>query len=179
MANPRPTQTARATMRSRPEPPRSGGSGILIPLLVLAVVGFFVYPKAKAWYDEQTGAAEEAPGGVVVPADCVRCAAQARLTKLALENGADRFRNAPFPAKEWESFRTDIQKRIHRTNPLCRSKTDSCKKGAAALRKIRDLITELDSSNRSGVAVSVETGPQLEEIEKAVAEAEAAARSGS
>lgn len=116
---------------------------LLVVVAVLFVIWKYVVPKVK---DFGTGGDKEtvASGG---GGSCVRSAGRA---SEEWGSGLSRFVNPPFDEMAWSVFRGKVEGRITTAENDCACAASSCEKSREAMRDLRTLVSDFESTLRSG-----------------------------
>ena len=144
----------------------------IVKLVVVAAIVFVAWKYVVPWVKKQGGGGETvvAGGG----ASCVRSAERA---SEAWGSGLSRFVNPPYDAGAWSSFRGDVESKINAAEADCDCQVDSCGKAREAMRDLRSLVSDLDSTIRNGSSAS-DFVQRQEAIDNRINEASDLARAG-
>lgn len=119
-----------------------------------------------------TGASSTAKGG---DSSCVRAAESA---SEALGSGIGRFVNPPYDLNAWSSFRSDVDAKISSAEGECSGAEESCQKAREAMKDLRGIVSELDSSIRTGGSPPDSLVQRQERIDNLLNEAAELVRAG-
>lgn len=150
----------------------------IVKVIVIVAIGIAVWKVGVPWAKKQNffGDAASATGGNSgAGASCPRAAANA---SAAWGDGLGRFVNPPYDLDAWTSFRAGVDEKIRDAESQCGCAEDSCAKAREALGDLRSLVSELDSSIRSGGAPPEDVVRRQERIDNLIDEAADSLRSG-
>ena len=145
----------------------------IIKLVLVAAIVFVAWKYVVPWVKQQGGPDDRtlvAGGG----ASCVRSAERA---SEAWGSGLARFTNPPYDAGAWSSFRGSVESKINAAEADCDCRVESCAKAREAMRDLRSLVSDLDSTVRNGSSAS-DFVQRQEAIDNRINEASALANSG-
>ena len=145
----------------------------IIKLVIAAAIVFAAWKYVVPWVKEKGGRDDKtlvAGGG----ASCVRSAERA---SEAWGSGLARFTNPPYDVDAWSGFRSSIDSKINAAEADCDCRIDSCAKAREAMRDLRSLVSDLDSTVRNGGSAS-DFVQRQEAIDNRINEASALASSG-
>jgi hypothetical protein len=80
------------------------------------------------------------------------CAQTARQASEEWGSGIGRFVNPPYDLDAWSSFRSGVEKRIGEAESECNCAEQGCREVRDAMRDLRALVSDLDTSIRNGSA---------------------------
>lgn len=148
--------------------------GRIVKLLVVVAILFVAWKYVVPWVKEQTGktgtdSAKSSPGS-----SCVQRAEQA---SEKWGSGLHQFANPPYDLNAWATFRSDVESNINAAEAECDCAGESCEKVRGALRDLRGLVNDLDSTLRKGSDAS-DFVQRQERIDNAINEAGELARDG-
>ncbi|HYC90826.1 MAG TPA: hypothetical protein VEO54_16535 [Thermoanaerobaculia bacterium] len=146
----------------------------IIKLLIAAAIVFAAWKYAVPWVKAKAGGsgAETAVEGG--GASCVRSAERA---SEAWGSGLGRFTNPPYDPGAWSTFRGNVESRINAAEADCDCRAESCTKAREAMRDLRALVSDLDSTIRTGSSAS-DFVQRQEAIDNRINEAGDLARAG-
>jgi hypothetical protein len=120
--------------------------GRIIKLVVVIAVIYFVWkyvvPKVKM---PSSGAKTTATATATTP--CVQSAERA---SEKWGGGLARFANPPYDLNAWSDFRGGVESSISTAESDCNCASESCEKARDAMRDLRALVSDLDSTLRNG-----------------------------
>ncbi|SRR5581483_1780471 len=99
------------------------------------------------------------------------CIGAANSASQAWGSGIGRFTNPPYDVDAWSIFRSDIDSKIANAQGQCACVSESCRKIQSALQDLRGLVSDLDSSIRSGSAPPGDIVQRQEAIDRQLDEA--------
>jgi hypothetical protein len=142
-------------------------------VIVIAII-VFVWTKGIPWWKEhhQTAATS---GGSSPAADCASAAAAAGDT---WGSGVGRFANPPYDTGAWEEFRSRVETQARRAEEKCLCAENSCTTAKNAMRDLRSLVAEMDSSLRGGLPPPSDLVQRQEAIDNAINSARDMAQQG-
>jgi hypothetical protein len=152
---------------------RKSSSGI-IKWVVILVVLFFGWTKGLPWLKQQKFFSSPANAASEKPS-CTELAAAA---SESWGNGIAPFVNPPVDRSAWDSFRSDVERRIDKAKSECRCNAESCTKAADAMDRLRKLVSTLDASVQSGAAPPPDLPQQQEQIDSLIDAAQSLVREG-
>lgn len=148
--------------------------GRIVKLLVVVAVVFVAWKYLLPWVQQQgskTGVeASAASGG----GSCVQSAERASET---WGSGLRQFVNPPYDLNAWSTFRGNVESAINAAEADCDCSGESCEKARGAMRDLRALVSDLDSTIRNGSDAS-DFVQRQERIDNAINEAAQLARDG-
>jgi len=106
------------------------------------------------------------------------CVAAAQSASNAWGSELHRFANPPYDIAAWSSFRGDVEGKISSAESECRGTSQSCDAARTAMRELRTLVGELDTSIRSGSPPPDDAVQRQESIDTKIEAAADLARSG-
>ena len=137
-------------------------------ILALLVFGVKVLgPKIKARLD-----AKPASESVDSRADD-SCVGRATSASNRWGNGLGRFVNPPYDIEAWSSFKSDVDQQISEAEGACSCEEESCIKARGAMSDLRSLVSDMDSSVRSGEPPASDVVRRQEAIVNAIDDARA------
>jgi hypothetical protein len=140
--------------------------------LVLVVVKVVV-----PWVQQQAGGplggASTAPSG-----EGDSCTAAATQASENWGRGLRQFVNPPYDSSAWASFRGGVDSDIRTAERACACMEPSCKKTQAALRTLKDLVSEMDTAIRNGSAPPDDAVQRQELVDNQIDEAIQLIKSG-
>jgi len=143
---------------------------LLVVVAVVFVIWKYVVPMVK---DQGLRGGKEttsASGG----GSCVRSAERA---SEEWGSGLRQFMNPPFEEMAWSVFRGKVESRIGTAERDCSCAAASCEKSREAMRDLRALVADFESTMRSGSSAS-DFVQRQEAIDNRINEAAALARDG-
>jgi hypothetical protein len=99
------------------------------------------------------------------------CIALAQRASETWGRGLRQFVNPPYDASAWGSFRGDVDSQIRTAERECSCMEPSCKKTQAAMRTLRDLVSEMDIAIRNGSAPPDDAVQRQEAVDNQIDEA--------
>lgn len=117
----------------------------IVKLVVVAAIVFVAWKYVVPWIKEEGGGGKTS----VTSSDnmCVRGAERASET---WGSGLRQFVNPPYDLNAWSSFRGNVESRISDAESACSCSAESCTKVREAMRDLRSLVADLDSTIRNG-----------------------------
>jgi hypothetical protein len=106
------------------------------------------------------------------------CVGRAGSASNAWGNGLGRFVNPPYDVEAWASFKSDVTQHVSEAEAACACESESCVKAREAMSDLRNLISEMDNSIRSGEPPSSDLVRRQEGIDNTLDEARDLVRSG-
>lgn len=92
--------------------------------------------------------------------------------------GLRQFVNPPYDPSAWGSFRGDVDSQIRAAERECSCMESSCKKTQAAMRTLRDLVSEMDTAIRNGSSPPADAVQRQESVDSQIDEAAQLVKSG-
>ena len=145
----------------------------IIKLVIAAAIVFAAWKYVVPWVKAKGGSGAETAvegGG----SSCVRSAERASET---WGSGLSRFVHPPYDAGAWSSFRGSVESQINAAELDCDCRKESCDKAREAMRDLRALVNDLDSTIRNGSSAS-DFVQRQEAIDNRINEAGELARAG-
>ena len=96
------------------------------------------------------------------------CTSAASLTADAWGSGVGHFANPPYDTAAWDEFRSRIESQARRAEEKCLCAEPGCSTAKGAMSDLRNLITEMDQSLRSGSPPPADLVQRQEAIDNAV-----------
>jgi hypothetical protein len=140
--------------------------------LVLVVVKVVV-----PWVREQ-GAGTLGRAGGAPSGEGDACTAAAQRASETWGRSLRQFVNPPYDPSAWGSFRGDVDSQIRTAERACACMELSCKKTQAAMRTLRDLVSEMDTAIRNGSAPPADLVQRQESVDSQIDEAAQLVKSG-
>ncbi len=145
---------------------------LAVAVVILFVAWKYVLPRVKQQHGggaTQATAIPSSSGG-----SCVQSALQASET---WGSGLRQFVNPPYDVNAWTSLQSSVTMRITAAESDCSCASDSCGKARDAMRDLRALVNDFDSTVRNGSDPS-EFVQRQEAIDNRINEAADLARDG-
>lgn len=141
-------------------------------LVVVLVVWKYVVPWAKEQVRGGSSSSSSAsgPGG--------NCIGSVDRAANAWGNGLGRFVNPPYDNDAWMSFKNDVSSRISTAESDCSCSEESCLKSREAMRDLRVLMQEFDSTIRNGLPPPEDAVRRQEQIDNTIDAARDLLKSG-
>ena len=144
-------------------------------IVVLVAIVFIAWKYVVPWMKQQGGGVSE----TTTPASngggsCVQSAQHASET---WGGGLHQFANPPYDLNAWSSFRGNVESEISSAERDCACTGESCEKAREAMRDLRALVSDVDSTIRNGSDASGFVQRQ-EAIDNRINEAAELARAG-
>jgi hypothetical protein len=114
-------------------------------VIVIAVI-VFVWKKGLPWWNEHHSASK--PATASSPGQDSASAAAA--ASVAWGSGVGRFANPNVDMSAWDEFRSRVDQQARRAQERCLCGDSACNTAKNALADHRGLVSEMDSSLRSG-----------------------------
>ena len=148
--------------------------GRIVKLLVVVAVVFliwkYVVPMVKSQGRRaETGTTESSGSG-----SCVQSAARA---SEEWGSGLRQFANPPYDSMAWSVFRGKVESKIGVAERDCGCEAASCEKAREAMRELRGLVSDFESTIRNGSSAS-DFVQRQESIDNKINEAGDLARDG-
>ncbi|MCP4664206.1 MAG: hypothetical protein GY856_53155 [bacterium] len=138
-------------------------------VLVLAIavaVAYLVYSQGIPWFRENFSAGS-GTGGEGKGSRCVEMTAQAN---RSFSDRIGEFLTPPRDLDAWQQVRSDLESQIDQADSSCRCALESCRKGAAAVTELRDLVSQFDLGFQGG-AMPINGARQMERIDQLLSDA--------
>src|SRR5438093_9510287 len=135
----------------------------LIKWVIVIAVIVLIWMKFVPWLKERHSASTstaESPG--------VACASAAAAASEAWGSGVGRFANPNVDMSAWDEFRSRVDQQARRAQERCLCGDSACNRARGALADLRGLISELDSSLRSGSPPPSDLVQRQEAIDNAI-----------
>ena len=149
--------------------------GRLVKWVLIAAIAFFAW---KYILPEIRGAAGSSRGSHASRSSDNSCVAAAGRASSAWGSGIGRFVNPPYDTDAWSSFRGDVESKISAAEGSCNGSGASDEKVRGAMRDLRSLVSDLDTSIRSGSAPPSDVVQRQNAIDQAIDDAADLVRSG-
>ena len=146
-------------------------------LLKLALVIAALFIAWKVVLPRLKGSGGE-PASSPAAAGHESCVAGAEHASNAWGSGVGRFANPPYDIDAWSNFQSDINSKIAAAEAQCTCSDKSCVMVRSAMSELRGLISEMDSSIRSGAPQPSGLVQRQESIDTQIIEARALSQSG-
>jgi len=142
----------------------------IVKWIVVIAIAVFVWKVGLPWAKAQNfgGKSASATGSSGGDSSCVRTAQQA---SERWGSGLGRFVNPPYDTGAWSSFKSDVESKIGEAESQCGCALESCQKVRVAMTELRTLVSEMDSSIRSGGAPPEDAVQQQAHIDDSLNEA--------
>ena len=147
----------------------------LIKIAIIVVIVLVVWKKGIPWWNEHHPAAGAATSNSSPGDACVSAAASA---SEAWGSGVGRFANPPYDLGAWDGFRSRVDQSTREATNKCSCAADSCMTARTAMSDLRNLVSELDGSIRSGSPPPSDIVQRQESIDNAINSARDLARQG-
>lgn len=148
--------------------------GRIVRILVVVALVFAAWKYVVPWVKKQGGGAEPAASSASGGGSCVQRAERASET---WGGGLRQFVNPPYDLNAWSEFRGRVDSSINAAEAECDCAGESCEKARSAMRDLRALVSDLDSTIRNGSAAS-DLVQRQERIDDRINEAAQLARDG-
>lgn len=142
-------------------------------IVVVVAIAYVAWKYVVPWVKQQGGRGSETTTASAGGA-CVRSAESA---SEAWGSGLRQFVNPPYDLDAWSSFRGNVESEINAADANCDCAAESCEKARVAMRELRSLVSDLDSTIRSGSDAS-DFVQRQERIDNAINEAAELASAG-
>jgi hypothetical protein len=147
-------------------------AGRIVRIVVVIAIVFAVFKYGVPWVKGLGGSeVVSSPSGA---GSCVKSAERASET---WGSGLRNFVNPPYDLTAWSAFRSSVESSINAAEANCDCASESCTKARGAMRDLRALVSDLDSTVRNNTAPDDLVGRQ-ERIDNAINEAADLARAG-
>jgi hypothetical protein len=149
----------------------------IIKWVVIIAIAIAVWKFGIPWVKQQNfgGTSTTSTGKSGGDSSCVKTAEDA---SSALGSGIGRFVNPPYDLNAWSSFRSDVDSKISSAESACSCADESCQKVREAMRDLRGIVSELDSSIRTGGSPPEQLVQRQERIDNLLNEAGDLVRAG-
>jgi hypothetical protein len=127
--------------------------GRIIKLLVVVAVVFMLWKYVLPMVKNQGSRtdASTSSGGAGAGGSCVQSAERAA---EEWSSGFTRFANPPFDSFAWSTFRGRVETKIGAAERDCSCSASSCEKSREAMRDLRSLVSDFESTIRNGSSAS-------------------------
>jgi len=146
----------------------------LVKVIVVAAVLYVAWRHGLPWLKENVSSKPPASSA----ASQGSCTQLASAASDAWGRGLHQFVNPPYDVNAWSSFRQDVESKISNAESECNCNSESCTKVKAAMRDLRSLVSDLDSSIRSGSPPPSDVVQRQEAVDRRIDEAADLLRSG-
>lgn len=147
----------------------------IVKLLVVVAIVFVAWKYGLPWIQKQTSKTGTDSAASSSPA--VACVDRASQTSEKWGSGLHQFANPPYDLNAWASFRSDVESSINAAEAECDCAGEACEKTRGALRDLRSLVGDVDSTIRKGSDAS-DLVQRQERIDNAINNAADLARDG-
>ena len=147
----------------------------LLKVVVLAVVVYLAWRHGLPWLKREMASTPSSSSSSAPQGSCTQSASAA---SEAWGRGLHQFVNPPYDVNAWTSFRQDVESKISNADSECNCSSESCSKVKSAMRDLRSLVADLDSSIRSGSAPPSDAAQRQEAVDRQIDEAVDLVRSG-
>jgi hypothetical protein len=121
--------------------------GRIVKIVVLVGIVFAVWKYGVPWVKKQGGSGGVETSSSSRGGSCVQSAQRASET---WGSGLHQFANPPYDLNAWSSFRGNVESGISSAESDCSCADESCVKAREAMRDLRGLVSDLDSTIRNG-----------------------------
>jgi hypothetical protein len=121
--------------------------GRLVKIVVLVAIVFAVWKYGVPWIKKQGGGGVAETTASSGGGSCVQSAQRASET---WGGGLHQFANPPYDLNAWSTFRGNVESSIGSAESDCNCADESCLKAREAMRDLRGLVSDLDSTIRNG-----------------------------
>ncbi len=136
----------------------------LIKWVIVIAVIVLLWTKGVPWWKERhsasTSTTAESPG--------VACASAAAAASETWGSGVGRFANPNVDMSAWGEFRSRVDQQARRAQERCLCGDSACNTAKNALADLRGLVSEMDSSLRSGSPPPSDLVQRQEAIDNAI-----------
>ena len=146
----------------------------IVKLVVVAAIVFAAWKYVVPWVKKQGGSG---PAETVVAGGGASCVRSAERASETWGSGLRQFVNPPYDANAWSGFRGRVESGINAAEAECDCRADSCEKARSAMRDLRALVNDMDSTVRTGSSAS-DFVQRQEAIDNRINEALELARDG-
>lgn len=147
--------------------------GRIVQVLVVVAIVFVAWKYVVPWVKKQ-GSGMESPSSATGGGSCVQSAERASET---WGSGLGQFVNPPYDLAAWSEFRGRVDSSINAAEAGCDCAGESCEKARSAMRDLRALTGDLDSTIRNGSSAS-DLVQRQERIDGKISEAAQLVRDG-
>ncbi len=146
--------------------------GKIIRVAIAIAVVVFIWKKGIPWLQEQhSGSPATASAGD-------SCTPYADSAANTWSSGIRKFTNPPYDIPAWESFRSDVQKRLSEAAIHCGCSEESCAKAKEAMNGLRDMVNDVDGMIRNNTAPPSNIVSRQEDVDNLVDQAKNLAKQG-
>lgn len=142
-------------------------------IIVVIAIAYVAWKYVVPWVKQQGGRGAETTA-MSGAGSCVRSAERAAET---WGSGLRSFVNPPHDLDAWSTFRGTVESGINAAEADCDCAGESCEKARGAMRDLRSLVNDLDSTIRNGSDAS-DFVQRQERIDNAIHDAAELARAG-
>ncbi len=133
----------------------------LVQLLIVIVLAVVIWK----WWQKHHESAPTAAAGASAAQECAAAAASAGET---WGSGVGRFANPPYDTAAWDDFRSRVEKQARQAQEKCLCAESACTTAKNAMSDLRSLVSEMDSSLRSGSPPPSDLVQRQEAIDNAI-----------
>ena len=148
--------------------------GRIVRIVVVVAIAFALWKYGVPWVKEKTAGVTSPAASASGGSSCVRSAERASET---WGRGLRQFANPPYDLNAWSSFRTNVESQLNAADVECACAGESCEKARGAMRDLRQLMNDLESTIRNGSDAS-DFVQRQESIDTRINEAAELARAG-
>ncbi|HEV7238497.1 MAG TPA: hypothetical protein VGQ36_04590 [Thermoanaerobaculia bacterium] len=117
----------------------------IVKLVVVVAIVFVGWKYVVPWIKEQGSS-----GKTTTASSDNSCVRGAERASEAWGSGLSQFVNPPYDLNAWSTFRGNVESRIGAAESACGCTAESCAKAKEAMRELRSLVADLDSTIRNG-----------------------------
>jgi len=140
----------------------------VIKWIVIALVLFFAWRFLSPYLKSGSSTGSTSGDSGFVNSSCIGAADKAA---QAWGSGVGRFVNPPYDADAFSVFRSDVDTKIANAEGQCACVAESCRKIQSAMRDLRNLAGDLESSIRNGTPPGSDLVQRQEAIDRQLDEA--------
>lgn len=151
--------------------------GKLLKWVAILALALVVVKVVVPWVQEQ-GGGPLGGAGVAPSGEGDSCTASAMQASEHWGRGLRQFVNPPYDSSAWASFRGGVDSEIRTAERACACMEPSCKKTQAAMRTLKELVSEMDIAIRNGSAPPDDAVQRQESVDNQIDEAIQLIKSG-
>ncbi|HYI12639.1 MAG TPA: hypothetical protein VEK57_26545 [Thermoanaerobaculia bacterium] len=124
----------------------------IIKLVVVAAIVFGLWKYGLPWVKKLGG--NDTPKTTISRGGGGGCARSAERASETWGGGIRQFANPPADLNAWSNFRGNVESGINAAEADCGCQAESCRKALSAMRDLRALVNDFDSTIRNGTSAS-------------------------
>ena len=118
----------------------------IVKLLLVVAVAIVVWKYVVPWVKQQGSG----PAATTAASGSGSCVQSAQRTSETWGSGLRQFVNPPYDLNAWATFRGKVDSSINAAEADCDCAGEACEKARGAMRDLRALVSDLDSTIRNG-----------------------------